>query len=129
MRIFCAPITDEERFHVARLSLFTARLLSEFDAARKSDSPAGQAVDRIVQEQSGRDRITMSKDDNLVNQALFLSMAYVTIVWWTEGFSRDAIAIAVEKRRDFRDSRYTEKMEKALTSCQERTTFVESVTL
>ena len=43
----------------------------------------------------------MSKDDNLVNQALFLSMAYVTIVWLTEGFSRDEIAIAVEKKGRF----------------------------
>ena len=51
----------------------------------------------------------MSKDDNLVNQALFLSMAYVTIVWLTEGFSRDEIAIAVEKKGGFQGFSVYEK--------------------
>jgi hypothetical protein len=95
-------MTDKDAFHFAKLSLFNARLMSDLQELRNSGSAEGNVVERIIQERACHDHLRLDPEDSLVNQSIFLGMAYVTVVWLTERFDRNKIAHEIEKRGGFK---------------------------
>ena len=67
----------KERYHFAKLALFNARLLSEL--AGSSNPAVARAVDVCAKKNGFQESVP------LINQAVFLQMAYVCLVWLWEG--------------------------------------------
>ena len=80
-------LTKQEHFHFAKLSLFLMRLLSRLEDERK----AGGGVDAFIGDLERDNALTSPV--RLMNQATFLSHAYIVLVWLRERMLADNVDV------------------------------------